>query len=134
MTQKEIAIKYLETLDIYEPFIRKFKSIGGIPCFFENFVGFYVDQEPKLQDKIKEVEQQTGCLVYAVTHEIADFGETWSMLCVPQNPDDAEYYVYGLGNNQFYAYSYVWNESTPWFSEFGDIIIKSFGGGIRRVY
>lgn len=133
-TQKEMAIKCLETLGIYKPYIRKFKSKAGIPCFFENFGGFYADQEPKLWDKIKEVESQTGCLVYAVTHEITDLGETWSMLCISQNPDSVDYFISDAGNNQFYTYSYVWNTTAPWFSEFGDVIVRSFGGGIKRVF
>ena len=82
MTQKEIAIQCLEKLDIYKPYINKFKSQKTLPCFFENFAGFWADQEPKLWNKIKEVEKEFGCLVYAITHEITDFGECWSMLCV----------------------------------------------------
>ena len=70
MTQKEIAIQCLEKLDIYKPYIRKFKSQQTLPCFFENYGGFWVDQEPELYNKIKEVEKNGEYLVYAVTHEI----------------------------------------------------------------
>ena len=133
MDQKEIAIKCLETLDIYKPYIRKFKSKAGIPCFFENFGGFYADQEEKLWNKIKGVEHDYNVLVYAITHEITDMGECWSMLCVSQNPDSLEDFLTDKGSGQFYAYAYVWNESVPWFSEFGDVIVKSFGGGIKRI-
>lgn len=63
MTQKEIAVRCLETLNIYKPYIRKFKSKAGIPCFFENFGGFYADQEPDLYNKIKQVEQEYDCIV-----------------------------------------------------------------------
>ena len=133
MDQKEIAVKCLETLDIYKPYIRKFKSKVSIPCFFENFGGFYADQEPKLWDKIKEVEQEYGILVYAITHEITNLGETWSMLCISPDPDTIEDYLSTKGNDQFYAHAYVWNESVPWFSEFGDIIIKSAYGGLKRI-
>lgn len=134
MTQKEIAVRCLETLDIYKPYIRKFKSKAGIPCFFENFGGFYADQEDKLWNKIKEVEKEYGCLVYAVTHEYSNIGETWSMLCISQNPDNLEDYLSETDtSNHYYAYSYVWNETYPDCSEFGDVFIKSFGGGIRRV-
>ena len=31
------------------------------------------------------------------------------------------------------AYAYVWNKDDEWCSEFGDIIVQSFGGGIQRV-
>lgn len=133
MEHKETAIKCLETLDIYKPYIRKFKSKAGIPCFFENFAGFWADQEEKLWTKIKEVEEEHNCLVYAITHEITDMGETWSMLCTFPDATDIEDYLTARGDDQFYARSYVWNESVPWFSEFGDIIVKSAYGGIKRL-
>ena len=133
MEQKEIAIKCLEMLDVYKPYIRKFKSKAGIPCFFENYGGFYADQEEKLWNKIKEVEAKTGCLVYAVTHELSNLGETWSMLCISQNPECVSDYISRANSSEFYTYAYVWNESVPWFSEFGDIVVRSAYGGLKRV-
>lgn len=132
--QKEIAIKCMEKLDIYKPYINKFKSKAGIPCFFENFAGFYVDQEPEIYNKVKEVEEEFGCLVYALTHEITNLGETWSMLCVPQDNDGADDLLGSFNQNEYYAFAYVWNKSNPIFSEFGDIVVKSFGGGIKRIH
>lgn len=134
MIQKEMAIQCLEMLDIYKPYIRKFKSKAGTPCFFENFGGFWVDQEPELFSKIKEVEKDYGVLVYGVTHEFTEFGECWSMLCISQNPDSLIDYLDPIGSTgQYYAYAYVWNKTEPMFSEFGEIVVKSFGGGIKRV-
>jgi hypothetical protein len=132
--QKEIAIKCLEALDIYKPYIRKFKSKAGIPCFFENFAGFYADQEPELWEKIKEVQTTTGCLVYAIVHELTDFGEIWSMLCVSRDPDSLDDFLIEKGGNQFYTYAYVWNKSNPQFSEFGDVVVKSAYGGLKRIH
>ena len=133
MTQKEIAIQCLEKLDIYKPYIRKFRSKETLPCFFENFGGFWVDQEPELYSKIKEVEKDYNVLVYAVTHEFTEMGELWSMLCVSQNPDSINDYVDKINSQEAYVYAYVWNKTEPMFSEFGDIVVKSFGGGIKRV-
>ncbi len=131
--QKEIAIECLERLDIYKPYINKFKS-KGIPCFFENFAGFYVDQEPELYGKIKEVESTFNCLVYATTHELHEFGETYSMLCVTNDSDSLEDCLMPASKPaHYYAFSYVWNKSNEVFSELGDIIVRSFGGGIKRV-
>ena len=133
--QKALAVKCMEKLDIYKPYINKFKSKAGTPCFFENFAGFWVDQEPEVYNKMKEIENEFGCLVYAITHEITDFGECWSMLCVPS---DAEILGEALDDsgkyNEYYAFSYVWNKSNHLFSAFGDIVVKSFGGGVKRIH
>jgi hypothetical protein len=132
--QKELAVKCLEMLDIYKPYINKFKSKAGIPCFFEGFAGFYVDQEPEIYNKMKELEEEYGCLVYALTHEITDLGETWSMLCIPKSAESIEDVIGSFNQREFYAFSYVWNKTNPMFSEFGDIVVMSRFGGIKRVH
>ena len=133
--RKEIAVECLEKLDIYKPYIMKFKSKAGTPCFFENFAGFYADQEPELWNKIKEVEKEYGCIIYAVTHEMTNFGECWSMLCVSADSEGMSDCLDTYRTpDTFSAYSYVWNTQADYFSEFGDIIVKSFGGGIKRIY
>jgi hypothetical protein len=132
--QKELAVRCLETLDIYKPYINKFKSKAGIPCFFEGFAGFYVDQEPEIYNKMKELEEEYGCLVYALTHEITDLGETWSMLCIPKSAESIEDVIGSFNQREFYAFSYVWNKTNPMFSEFGDIVVMSRFGGIKRVH
>ena len=133
-TQKELAIQCMEKLDIYKPYIEKFKSEKTMPCFFENFAGFWVDQEPEIYNKMKEVESEYGCLVYAITHEITNIGETWSMLCIPQSAEGIEDVLGSFNSREYYAFSYVWNKMNPIFSEFGDIVVKSFGGGIKRIH
>lgn len=135
VAQKEIAIKCLEKLGIFKPYIRKLRSKAGIPTFFENFAGFYVDQEPEIYSKIKEVEKEYGVLVYALTHELLDCGETWSMLCVPQDiEEEVAACLSNFNQNEFYAFSYVWNKTDPAFSEFGDIAVRAAYGGIKRIY
>jgi hypothetical protein len=135
ITQKEIAVECLERLDIYEPYIKRFKSADSTPCFFEHYAGFYVDQEPELLNKIKEVETAFGCLVYAVTHELMDFGECWAMLCVSKYNNDISdcFYEFDTDGPIYSTYAYVWNKTNEAFSEFGDIVVRSFGGGIKRV-
>lgn len=134
MSQKDIAVECLERLDIYKPYIRKFKSKVGIPCFFENYAGFYADQEPDIWAKIKEVEKEYGCLVYAITHEITDFGECWSMLCVSKDSKEVCDCLVQSTINRFYVYAYVWNTQNECFSEFGDIDVRAAFGGIKRMY
>ena len=131
--QKELAIKCMEKLDIYKPYIKKFKS-AGMPCFYENFAGFWADQEPELYSKVKEIEKEHGCLVYAITHEITDFGETWSMLCIPESTEGIEDVLGSFNQREYYAFSYTWNKSNPIFSEFGDVVVMTRFGGLKRVH
>ena len=79
--KKQQAIKYLERLNIYPPYIDGFKEENKV-CFFERFGGYWAEQEPEIQAKIHEIENKYKCLVYAVTHEFTDFGECWDFLIV----------------------------------------------------
>ena len=136
MTQKDIAIKCLEKLDIYGPYVRKFQSKKTIPCFFENFSGFYADQEPELWNKVKEVEATCGRIVYAITHEFTEFGELWSMLMSPKDDEVLADVLFAVDatNRRFYAFSYVWNKTDDQCSEFGDIAVQAAFGGIKRIH
>lgn len=135
--QKEVAIQCLEKLGIYKPYINKFKSSKSIPTFFENFAGFYADQEPELMSKIKEIEDEYGCWVYALTHEYTNFGECWSMLCVPRDNEGVDDVIDKCNSlptsKDFYAFSYVWNKSDDYLSEFGDIVVRAACGGLKRI-
>ena len=131
MTQKEVAIQCLKALDIYKPYIRKFEKDGTV-TLFERFGGYYIneDQEPELLKKIKEFEAETGSLIYAVTHEMFFFGECYSFLIVSKYDEEWEMTLEGVKSG--YAFAYVWNKSNEMCSEFGDVGIRSFGGGIAR--
>ncbi len=133
MNQKEIAIQCLKKLDIYKPYIRKFEK-EDMPTFFERCAGYYLFNEPVLQDKVKKVEKEYGVLVYAITHEWLEFGECWSLLCVSKSTEGIEDCIMDTSQpNTFFVYSYVWNQDNDHFSEFGDIVVNSYGGGIRRL-
>ena len=128
--QKEYAIKALKTLNIYKPYIDGFVKKGQV-CFFESFGGHWVYQEPEIEAKMKEIEQEYGCIVYAITHEFWDFGECWSFLIMSKYEEECEMTLEELKDG--YAFAYVWNKDDDLCSEFGTIIVKSFGGGIVRV-
>ena len=132
MTQKEVAIKCMEKLDIYKPYIQKFKKDGTV-TLFEGFGGYYIDehQEPELLKKIREFEEETGSIVYAVTHEFTMFGELYDFLVVSKYESEWENTLYDVSDG--YAFSYVWNKTDEWCSEFGTISVGSFGGGIKRI-
>ena len=130
--QKATALEIMKRLDIYKPYINGFKNSGRI-CFFENYGGFWVDQEPLIFNKIKELEEKYKCLVYAVTHEKTNIGEMYDFLIVSAHPEEWDDTIFQTETKTFYAYAYVWNVDDDYCSEFGDIVISCFGGGIKRI-
>ena len=129
--RKEQAVKLMKQLDIYKPYIKGFEESDKV-CFYENFGGFWVFQEPEIEAKMKEIEKKHDCTVYAITHEYTEFGECYDFLIVTDYTEEWENLVYREGNG-FYAFAYVWNKDDEWCSEFGTIGLRSFGGGIKRI-
>lgn len=129
--KKKKAIELMKKMDIYKPYIRGFEESNKI-CFFEQYGGYWAEQEPALYEKIKEFEKEYDCIVYAVTHELTEFGELFDFLIVTDNPDEWDDIVYSEGNRHM-VYAYVWNKTDDFCSEFGSITIQSFGGGIKRI-
>ena len=130
--KKDKALELMKQLDIYKPYIQGFKEQDQV-CFFEMFCGYWVDQEPEIEAKMREIEREYKCLVYAITHEITNIGELYNFLIVPNYKSDWKNLIYKQSNNEFIAYAYVWNKTDDFCSEFGSIGIESFCGGIRRI-
>lgn len=131
MTQKEVALSAMKELDILPAYINKFKKDGTI-TLFERYGGYYIDEdnEPELLKKIRAFEAETGSIVYAVTHEMFMFGECYSFLIISKYEEE---WARTLNETKRgLAWSYVWNKTDEWCSEFGTITVQSFGGGIRR--
>lgn len=122
----------MKQLDIYKPYIQGFEKNDTI-CFFENFGGFWAYQEPELMEKIKEFEEEYNCLVYAVTHEYLEFGECYDFLFISDYEEEWDYTIEGLSESKYIACAYVWNKDDDLCSEFGSIVVRSFGGGIKRI-
>ncbi len=129
--RKEVALKALKQLDIYKPYIEGFKDNDQV-CFYENFSGYWVYQEPEIEAKMKEIEKKYNCTVYAITHEYTEFGECYDFLIVTDYPEEWNEVVCSEGNRH-YVFAYVRNKDDEWCSEFGTIGVQSFGGGIRRI-
>lgn len=129
--RKEQAIKLMNQLKIFGPYIEGFKKDDDV-CFYEQFGGFWAFQAPELIAKIKEIEQKYNCTVYAITHEFTDFGECYDFLIVTDYKEEWTCLIEcnGICHN---AFAYVWNKTDDSCSEFGTITIQSFGGGIRRI-
>ena len=69
---------------------------------------------------------------YAVTHEFTEFGECYDFLIVTDYTEEWDALVYSEGNRHT-AFAYVWNKDDDWCSEFGSVMVRSFGGGIKRI-
>ena len=130
--RKELALNFMKQLDIYKPYIKGFENNDEV-CFFERFAGYWAWQNEDLQNKIKWLEEKYNCTVYAITHEYAEFGELYNFLIVTDYKEEWNDLICKYSANEFYAFSYVWNKSDEYLSEFGTIVIQSFGGGIRRI-
>ena len=130
--KKAKCAEIMETLGIYKPYITGFKKNDKV-CFFERFAGFWVYQEPEIETKMKEIEKKYNCMVYAITHELTEFGELYSFLVLTDHKSEWKNIVEKTDKaNEFYAFAYVWNKDDDMCSEFGTVMIKSFGGGIMR--
>ena len=129
--QKAKAIEIMKQMDIYKPYINGFEKQDKV-CFFEQFGGFWVYQEPEVEAKMKELEKKYGCMVYAITHEFTQFGECYSFLIVTKYKEEWNRCVVSE-KNKHYAFAYVWNKDDDWCSEFGTVVVQSFGGGIKRI-
>lgn len=129
--KKDKAIELMKQLGIYEPYVDGFKDEDKV-CFFEGFGGFWVYQEPEIEAKMREIEREYKCVVYAITHEFTDFGELYDFLIVPNHKDDWDNLIFRQSKAEHIVFAYVLNKSEDLYSEFGSISVKSFGGGIRR--
>lgn len=130
--KKEVALKIMKQLNIFEPYIQGFEKNDEV-CYFERYAGFWAWQDEDLQNKVKEIEEKYNCTVYAITHDYTGFGELYSFLIVADYKEEWDDLIYKNSANEFYAFSYVWNKTDEDSSEFGSILVESLGGGIRRI-
>jgi hypothetical protein len=134
MTNK--AVECLNKLQIHKPYIDGFRK-EGVVTVFERYAGFWALPEnnyEELYNIIKQFEEEHGYIVYAATHEVIGEDEVYSLLFVSSHTEDWDYILQESGPYTYYAMAYCHNVTTPIFSEMGDIVVNSFGGGIRRVY
>jgi len=90
----------------------------------------------ELNDEEKEIvkkfeTEHKGYKVYHLYHGLYEFGECYSILFV--GTDTREWKRDKTELKEGYAFSYVYNKTDEWCSEFGSIIVKPSIGGIVRV-
>ena len=127
--KKEIE-RILKYLCIKDQHIESFKIANNVKIFDKFLEVNVCDMSEVLEQKIKL--EINGNIVYAVTHEITEQGETYAFLLLPKNKKQwttiVKKYRYF-----FIAYAYVWNVSKNEKSYYGEVAIKNFNGGIVRV-
>ena len=83
--------------------------------------------------KVKSIEDDKHCLVYAVTHDYMIFGECYSLLLVSPYQEDWNYSLLAEDNSIFRVNAYVWNSTVEEHSEMGYVIIKTIKGNLGRI-
>ena len=92
-----------------------------------------INDNDMIAKKIIEIKEKRDCVVYAVTKEKIKDYEMYSFLTVSPYDEDWQYSIRTLDNVHYSVSAYVWNTVDEHLSEFGMILIKSFGGGIERL-
>lgn len=134
---KQEAIRRLKALGIHKPYINKFVKDNTV-TLFEEYAGYYIDKDYGCDQSIVELLQQLqqeypDLLFYAVEHNIISGYEMYSFLFVSKYKEDWEYeFQAGRTPDKFIVSAYCYNVNEPMFSETGDILVTSFGGGIKR--
>ena len=129
--RKEKALEIMKELGIYLPYRDGFKKENNV-CFYEGFGGFWVWQEPELEAKMKEIEKEYNSTCYAITHEFTEFGECYDFLFITDYKEEWDTLLDEFESYHM-AFAYVWNRDDETSSELGDIVLSSFGGGIKRI-
>lgn len=128
--KKVEAIKRMKALDLYAPYIKAFKDKDEI--FMSEMTGgvYEFSENTALVDKVKEFEAEHNALVYHVIRTVTQFGELYTFLYVSDYEEE-----WALDNADIkagYALAYVWNTESDWCSEFGEVGVTGYCGGIIR--
>lgn len=87
ITKKEKAIEIMKKMDIYKPYIKGFEERDQV-CFFEQFGGFWIDQEPEIYNKMKELEKSITAKfmpLHTNTRNSESFTTFLSLPTIPKN-------------------------------------------------
>lgn len=143
MQKKEEAEKRLAILGLHESVLSQFKKNGRVfyserAKFGKATVGilYWLDNERRFVDAVREFEKERDCLVYHATHEYTSFGECLTLLYVSDYEeewalDEADLQE-GLKTKEWALCAHVINLSDPLCSETGFVGVKEVAGGLVR--
>ncbi len=140
-SQIEEAIERLRALEaqgLHPNVLRDFQR-GVLNCSERVLLGgsvfgalYWLDDEPRLAERVRKFEEEEGRVAYHVTHELTNIGELLTIFCVSEYEEEWETDEADLAHG--FACCYVTNLSDEQSSEFGGIAFRVFGGGIVRTF
>lgn len=128
--KKAEAVDRLRRMDIIDDAIIQFYEEGTV-MVSENPYGFLYELNDEQKKLVKEFEAEYNGLVYLANLCNTEFGELLSLFYVSDYEE--EWDMDNEGIEEKYAMVYCINIDCPDFSEFGEIVIESINGGIKRI-
>lgn len=120
---KDEAIRRMKAMGYFEYSIKEFEKYDKIMVNERPWGAHYFadDEEtyPNLMNEIREVEKNYGLLVYAVVRQPQPFGMIYYFLYVSKYEE--EWYMFEDELDEYYFYTYAYNETIPEYSEFGSV-------------
>lgn len=133
--KKEEAIKRMKGLWLFAPCIKAYKDRNEVQLS-EPTGGLYeFSRDTELTEKIREFENKNNALVYHVVHSPSNFSgefmDMYSFLFVSDYEEEWEMENEDIKDG--YVFTYTWNKTVDYFSEFGSIAVKGMFGGLVRI-
>lgn len=126
---RQEVLKRMKKLDFHPNVLTDFKEDRLNKSELVGILFWLNDEEIKA---VREFEKEHDSIVYHVIHQFTNIGELYSFLYVKLDNEEWEMDDDGLKQDE--ALAYVWNKTTPEFSEFGYIGIRPQFGGLVRTW
>lgn len=134
---KAEAIKRMEKMKIAPEVIELFKEKEEVMVSVKELGMVHKLPLPdKFKKLIDEWQEDTGCVVYHAIYSNSEFGALLSVLYVSDCDEgwENEWEIDWEEINSGYPAAYVFNLTTPMFSEIGSIGIEEVNGGLVRTF
>lgn len=125
---RQEAIARMVSLNLHPVAINDFKDNGKLRVSLWGVL-YLLDKLPL--ERVLRFEEETGCMVYHVIHNVTNIGELLTFLYVSKYPEDWPIEQKGLIEETPLAY--VVNLDDDICSEFGSVRIQKYRGGLIRI-
>ena len=129
--KKKEALERMKMLHLFKPCITSFEKDDEVQLSEQTGGLYEFSDDTKLNEKIRDFEENHSGLVYHVIHTYTAFGELYNLLYVSDHMEEWDMDHEDLKDG--YVLCYVWNKDDDWCSEFGTIVVREKFGGIVRV-